>query len=302
MRREMRREIKERLRGVGAVAVGVAAAEAVEGSVVEAYHDWISSGKNGGMGYLGNYMEVRRDPRLLLEGARAIVCAAFCYRPAKGSLMNPKVSKYAHLPDYHDWVRERVVKSGVGEFLGEENRDWRLCIDTAPLFERYLAWKGGLGWIGSQGALVVPGVGPEVVLCEILTVRELESDSPLPGDCGRCGKCVRACPTGAMNEGGGPDCNKCLSYLTIEHKGEWIDPRHKAAMSTAEGKGTLFGCDRCIKVCPHNNGEITSGIKADPRIASLSEGDLEERGFGERFRGLAIKRAKAAGMRRNFGE
>lgn len=293
-------EIKERLRDVGAVATGVSAAGPVEDAVYGEYEKWLRSGSCAGMGYLGNHLEIRRDPRFLLEGARSIVCAAFCYRPASADKLNPRIAKYAHLPDYHDWVRHRVMSSGVPELLGEEYRDWRLCIDSAPIMERYWARKSGLGWIGEQGALVVPGVGPEVVLCEILTVEELEPDEPSEGDCGGCGRCVRVCPTGALTENSfGPDCNRCLSYLTIEHRGEWIDERHIAAMDTVEGRVTLFGCDRCMSVCPHNNPEITSGIAADQRITELCSDDFREQGFGERFRGLPIKRAKAAGLRRN---
>ncbi|MDE6006893.1 MAG: DUF1730 domain-containing protein [Muribaculaceae bacterium] len=297
---DLKREIAERLTEVGAVAVGICLAEPVDEGVMGVYEEWVLSGKNAGMKYMGNHIDLRRDPRLLLEGAKSIICAGFCYRPTVGSRLNPRVAKYAHLPDYHDWVRERVLSSGVGELLGEEYRDWRLCIDTAPILERYWARRAGLGWIGMQGALVIPGVGPEVVLCEILTTTALSPDGPLGGDCGRCGKCVAACPTGAIRgDGNGPDCNLCISYLTIEHRGAWEDERHLRAMETAAGRASLFGCDRCMSVCPHNNPEITSGQEADSRIIGLSAEDLRDADFGVRFRGLAIKRAKAAGLQRN---
>lgn len=297
---DLKREIAERLHGVGAVGVGICLAEPVDEGVMGVYEEWVSSGNNAGMGYLGNHMDLRGDPRLLLEGAKSIISAAFCYRPVAGSRLNPRVAKYAHLPDYHDRVRERVLSSGLGELLGEEYRDWRLCIDTAPILERYWARRAGLGWIGEQGALVVPGVGPEVVLCEILTTKVLHPDQPLEGNCGRCGKCVAACPTGAIRgTGRGPDCNLCISYLTIEHKGAWEDERHLRAMNTEAGRTSLFGCDRCMSVCPHNNPEITSGEAADSRIIGLSVDDLRDAEFGVRFRGLAIKRAKAAGLQRN---
>lgn len=297
----LKREIIERLRGAGAVAVGIATAEPVDKDVFSDYEAWVNSGMSAGMGYLGNHMEIRRDPRLLLEGARSIVCGAFCYRPKDEKNLHPGIAKYAHLRDYHDRVREKVLEGRIPELLGEEYRDWRLCVDSAPILERYWARRAGLGWIGKQGALVVPGVGPEVVLFEILTTMELEPDKSLNGDCGLCGKCLNACPTGAIRGSVGPDCNACLSYLTIEHKGTWEDGRHKRAMASGAGRNTLFGCDRCMRVCPHNNGAITSGAEADSRITGLREEDIAEKGFGERFRGLAIKRAKASGMSRNFG-
>lgn len=298
----IKREIKERLTEVGAVATGVSAAGPVEDAVYEGYERWLASEKNAGMGYLGNHPEVRRDPRLLLEGARSIVCVAFSYRPISEENLNPKVAKYAHLPDYHDWVRNLVMSSGAPQLLGEEYQDWRLCIDTAPIMERYWAHKSGLGWIGEQGALVVPGVGTEVILAEIVTVRELEGDVPLSGDCGRCGACVRACPTGAIDEKRGPDCNLCLSYLTIEHRGEWIDAVHKAAMNTPAGRDTLFGCDRCMKVCPHNNKNVTSEFASLPEVATLTADDIKKMDKGEfsrRFRGTPIKRTKQEGLCRN---
>lgn len=294
------------LRDAGAVAVGIAEAGEVSETAWRRYVEWIELGMASGMGYMRNHMEIRRDARLLLEGARSMIVCAFSYRPqgeeeGSGAVEREGIATYALGEDYHDRTKRLIRGSGIRKILGEEGKDWRICVDSAPVLERYWAEEAGIGWRGMGGAIVVPGVGTEVTLAEIVTVKELSPDGRLAGDCGRCGACVRACPTGASGERG-IDCDLCLSYLTIEHRGEWTDERHIAAMGTAAGRKTLFGCDRCMRVCPHNDKSVTTGQPPLPGVATLTRAEaceMSQEEFSRRMKGSAFKRAKLAGLRRN---
>lgn len=168
--------------------------------------------------------------------------------------------------------------------------------------ERYWAVKAGLGFIGDNGALIVPGIGNQVFLAEIITTHELEPTAPFEGECCHCGACRRACPTGALREDGTIDCNRCLSYLTIEHRGEWTDPVHIEAMRTPGARNTLFGCDRCLTVCPHNNPSAQR-CPAMPsplqEIVTLTAEDIlnsDPTTLTKRLRGSCLKRAKTTGL------
>lgn len=295
--------IKGRLREVGAVAVGITEATTVNQEEWERFEAWLDKGMEAGMGYMHNHLAIRRDPRLLLNGAKSLICCAFSYLPADASKIQPNgsVATYALLPDYHDWIRERVRAARLEELLGDEGTDWRICVDSAPILERYWAKRAGLGIIGRNGALIIPGVGCEVILCEIITTTRLEADSAADGTCDECGACSRACPTQA-NTDNGIDCNRCLSYLTIEHRGDWTDKQHLEAMSTPGGKHSLFGCDRCISACPMNNPEVTSSFTSNPVITNLSAKDIlkiSPAEFSKLFKGTPIKRGRLEGLCRN---
>lgn len=312
----MKAEIFNSLRQAGACAVGVATAEPVSADIWRRFDGWLGAERNAGMSYMANHSEIRRDPQLLLDGARSIICIAFPYY--RGELRDPslpEISYYALFSDYHDWVRSLIRNSGVGELLGREGTDWRICIDSAPIMERYWAWRAGLGIIGDNGALIVPGAGNRVILAEIISTLDLEPDKPIHGDCGHCGHCRDVCPTGALQPDGTIDCNRCLSYLTIEHRGEWTDPVHREAVSTTAGRHTLFGCDRCMAACPHNRhankqSDQYSGQVADygaspqplPQIVNLTPKqilDSNPETLSRLLKGTCLKRAKPADLRRN---
>jgi len=302
----LRQEIEQRLRRAGALAVGVAAAGKVDTAARKAYERWLNSGGAAGMAYMHAHQEIRQDPRLLLEGARSVVCMAFGYKTgATRDPGLPRISAYALLPDYHNWIKQAVRMSGINSILGEEGSDWRICVDSAPIMERYWAVRAGIGILGENGAVIVPGVGSEVFLAELITLKELEPDHPLAGDCGRCGKCSEACPTGALQTGGTIDCGICLSYLTIEHKGEWSEPRQKAAMRTTAGRNTLFGCDRCLSACPHNiktEGTAPDTPAASDDILTLTAEDIlrgDTTSLSARLKGSCLRRAKLNGLMRN---
>ncbi len=196
--------------------------------------------------------EVREDPRLLLPSARSIICLGKVYNwPAPYSTALSEdtrawVSRYAWGDDYHDVMREgmtRLVESLGGGF------ESKICVDTAPLLERTYARLAGLGWIGRNTCLINQQLGSWVFLGEILTSLDLEPDTPPPDRCGTCTRCIEACPTEAIvpfGNGYTVDSRLCISYLTIELRGEIPEDRR-------EGMGPhIFGCDICQDVCPWN--------------------------------------------------
>ena len=236
------------LREAGAAAFGSAPARPVEDEDWQRFQDWIEKGYHAGMEYMKNYPEIRRDPRLLLEGAETVISAAFNYRqpnPIEG------VATYALGEDYHKVIRKRLKKV-VKEIREEIGGEWRICIDTAPILERFWAEKCGVGKRSSvHGNIVVAGVGSMVFLAEIITTKKIEGLSD-----GRAAFETEAatgrgvCPTGALREGGIIDSRRCINYLTIEKKEELTEEEKRLT-----GR-TLFGCDVCQRNCIENQGDF----------------------------------------------
>lgn len=296
--------VKKVLLQAGAAAAGVAQAAPVEARATDMFDRWLASGHESGMSFMRDHAEIRKDPRLLLEGARSVISIAFGYGRTGGRDPRlPRISAYALLPDYHDWIRKLIRRSGIGELLGEEHTEWRICVDSAPIMERYWAVKSGIGIRGDNGSVIIPGVGCEVFLAEIVTTHELACDNENQADCGHCGACRRACPTGALRADGTADCERCISYLTIEHRGEWTTETQKEAMATAAGRTTLFGCDRCVTTCPHNTRkEHDRWPPLKERILTLTGNDILEATQEELsalLQGSCLKRAKREGLARN---
>lgn len=285
----------------GAVKWGCAEARPVEAEAVERYTRWLAERKHGEMDYLARYGDVRDDPRLLLEGARTIIAAAFTYdlRPhfAKGAL---RIAAYALGDDYHEVIRRRL--SAVAEQLDPTGMAaWRVCVDTAPLRERYWAAKAGVGRIGRNGLLIVDdgATGSACLLGFILTTLTLTPDEPETRGCAGCDACVRCCPAGALDGEGGMDARKCLSYLTIEYRGE-LPP-------DAPLGERVYGCDVCQLVCPHNcstGGErpLVGEFAPRPALLALTAAKIAAMTppeFSALMRHSAIKRTKLSGLQRN---
>lgn len=285
--------------GLGITALGVAGVETVDRSVMDSYRRWIADGMNGSMAYLDRYHDIRCNPGLLLTGARSIIVAAFNYYPRQfQSPSAPQFAYYAYGLDYHDVVRERLVtlSDRIRTAIGGE---FRVCVDTAPLFERYWAEKAGVGIRGLNSQLIIPGKGSYFFLGEILTTLDIVPDLPSCGDCGKCGACVEACPAKAIQGDGTVDARKCLSYLTIEHRGE-------LPSDTPLGNH-VYGCDECQKACPHNRHARATDIEAFTPSEALLSLDREKilnmtpADFSAIFRRSAVKRTKLAGLIRNAG-
>ena len=288
---------------IGVFRYGIAEATAVDSESVEIYDHWLSDGHHADMEYLTRYRDVRSNPQLLLEGATTVICCAFpYYTPIKRTSGALKIARYALGADYHDVVRRRLETAAtrIRDIYGGETR---VCVDTAPLRERYWAERTGLGFIGNNNHLIIPGAGSYFFLGEILTTAKFRPTkasteiSKAKTACGTCKRCVKACPTGALNKDGVCDARKCLSYITIEHRGDF-----------AEGTklyDTFYGCDRCAEACPHNDNPTESEIaefKPRERLLSLAAEDMlnmSQECYAELFRGSAMKRAKLAGLQRN---
>lgn len=284
-----------RLRRGGAVAVGFAEAGRVPAEVDRQYSEWLGKGYHSGMTWMERHRELRRDPENVLPGVKTVISIAYPYSPGAGKgLRAPYVARYAYSEDYHLSAR-KMVSEALGEPCGYQ---WRICIDSAPLPERFWAVKAGIGFIGDNGALIVPGIGPEVVLAEILTTAEYPPDSPLSMECLHCGRCLGACPSGALRADATIDCRRCISYLTIEHRGPWTDPAAIEAMNTPRGRDTLFGCDCCLAVCPLCDGNTLSALPpADVPPLPLPP---SERLLEKLYPRSSLLRARRKGLLRNL--
>lgn len=278
------------LRAAGCSAWGVAKAGPVDARAVSLYKNWIKGGCNGDMGYLNRYHDVRDNPTFLLDGTKSlIVCAFPYYSPGKYLF-----STYALGRDYHEVLRERL--SPVSLLLSERyNATCRICVDSAPLRERYWAVRAGLGFIGKNNQLILPKQGSYHFLVSILTTLELPyNKSIIATQCDKCDRCLHACPGQALDVQGGMDARKCLSYLTIENKSQDYFRCH-----------TLYGCDVCQQVCPFNKGipptQITD-FKPRQAVVELTPQDILEmpkERFSTIFSHSAVKRIGLERLRRN---
>lgn len=284
------------LTAAGAYRWGIAAAEPVDEAAAALYLDWIAAGKHGEMGYLDRYHDVRRDPRLLLDGAvaRSVIVAAFnYYHPATSRL---PIARYARALDYHEVVRDRL-RAVAEAITAETGALCRVTVDTAPLRERYMAVKAGLGFVGLNNLLIIPGAGSYFFLGEIITDLELPPSQPCTMLCGDCGRCVERCPGRALDGRGGIDARRCLSYLTIEYRGETMP---------VDSLPVLYGCDACQLACPHNAAPPVTEIpefQPSEALLSLTRDDIAgmtQQDFSRIFRHSAVKRTKLSGLLRNL--
>jgi epoxyqueuosine reductase len=273
---------------------------------------WLDSGYHADMHWMERTAQKRMDPGLVLEGARSAILLGVDYfqRGAAGAAGAPIWAKYSLYGDYHDSLRPALERAGgaLEEIFGASPSDYRYYVDTGPVLERAWAALSGVGFIGKNSMLISRTHGNWLFLASILTRLDLEADLPLrgrgdPGSvgllCGKCTRCMDACPTQAFPRPGVVDARRCISYQTIENKG--VIPRE---FREAIG-GRVYGCDTCLDVCPWNRF-----AKEGRRMILSSRGDiaaiplrelleLTPATFAEVFRGTAIKRVKLAGLLRN---
>ena len=281
--------------------VGVAAADATgEAARLE---EWLGRGYHGGMRWMERWREKRTDPRELVPGARAVISAALnYYRPAprEPGDGDGRVARYAWAEDYHRVLRDKLRAVLAGLRAAEPGLGGRAFVDTAPLQEKLWAERAGLGWRGKSTNLVTTDLGSWVVLGELVLDRDLVVDAPHRDHCGTCTRCLDACPTGALVAPYVLDARRCLSYLTIEHRGDL--PGDLAG----EMREWVFGCDVCQEVCPWNVKHATPGAepRLEPRAGQVAldlreTADLDDAAFHARFADAALERARPEGLRRN---
>jgi len=267
------------------------------------FENWLHAGMHGKMTYMENHFDKRLDPRKLVEGARSVIVFMYNYFPAKGIPSNDNfvISKYAYGKDYHLVIKDKLktLIAGLKELAGDIQA--RAFVDSAPVLERAWAIRAGLGWIGKNSLLVNPKQGSYFFLAEIITDLELDFDDSGNNDfCGSCRNCIDACPTGAIVAPKTIDSRRCISYLTIELKGEI--PEHFAGQFNDQ----IFGCDICQDVCPWNRFSKPSPepqFTPDYRLLELKKMDwenLSSESFNRIFKDSAVKRTKFEGLKRNI--
>lgn len=300
--------VKQEAQALGFNAAGLAPAEAVEPWRQAQWQAWLGDRRQGEMDYLERNLEKRLNPTLLVDGAKTIVSVALGYFPAVS--LSPEgytMARYAYGQDYHDVVRHRLEE--LMQRLGlEPHKDGRAFCDTAPIDERYWAWRCGLGWMGRHTQLIIPpqhgrkecGGGTYFFLGElVLKHRADHYDQPIDSHCGTCQRCLEACPTDALSDRG-LDARKCLSYLTIEHRGP-LDESLAAHVTPC-----IYGCDRCAEACPWNKfAKPTTVTEFSPSKAlmDMTKADwhsLSVEQYQHLFKGSAVKRAKFEGLKRNI--
>ncbi|MFN8209221.1 MAG: tRNA epoxyqueuosine(34) reductase QueG [Bacteroidales bacterium] len=290
--------IKEKLFQAGFDSVGITRVDELSFEK-EQLKDWLQNQYNGTMDWMARNVDMRTDPRLLLEGACSVIVVLLNYYPREVQLDAgvPVFSKYAFGMDYH-----RIIKKKLGKLVKfiQENAPGsssRAFVDSAPIMERSWAVRAGLGWTGKHSLLITRNAGSFFFIGIILTSLELEYDAPFNGDyCGSCTRCIEACPTGAIVSAGVVDARKCLSYLTIEHKGEVEGNLH----------GRVFGCDICQDVCPWNKLSIPTTVpefSPDPRLISMNRDEwmnLGEEDYQNIFKGTPADRIGFVRLKRNI--
>jgi epoxyqueuosine reductase len=299
---DLKTKLKAQAQALGFAFCGVAKARRLdeEAPKLEAF---LKAGHHGTMDWLANRFDMRLDPRQLEPGTKTVVSLLYNYYPPKKQPEGAglKISCYAYGSDYHTLIRQKLntLLAWLEEQTGQPNG--RGFIDSAPLMDKAWAKLAGLGWVGKHTNLITPGAGSFYFIGTLLLNIDLEPDGPIADYCGTCTRCIDACPTEAIYEPYKLDANKCISYLTIELKGEM------PAEFTGKMEGWAFGCDICQDVCPWNRFATPHGEPAFtmlPEIETYAKNDWEEiseEQFKVIFKNSAIKRTKYVGWRRNLG-
>jgi epoxyqueuosine reductase len=291
----IKQAIRARALAAGFDAVGFAPARSLP-AAREEFAEYLARGLHGDMGWLAANAERRADPKVLWPEACSAVVLGLNYAPVGdplASLDEPEaggISVYAQGRDYHDVIKKRL--KALGRYIHETfAAEVKVFVDTAPVMEKPLAAQAGIGWQGKHTNLVSRQFGSWLFLGEIFTTLELEPDAPESDHCGTCQACLEICPTRAFIGPYRIDARRCISYLTIEHKGH-IPREFRAAMGNR-----IYGCDDCLAVCPWNK-YAAAGEDPDlapreeltaPRLAELAA--LDDAGFRRLFAGTAAKRA-----------
>jgi epoxyqueuosine reductase len=291
--------VKGKARELGFDLVGIARAE--PSAYRDYFRGWLESGQAGDMGYLARRFEERTNPSIYLPGAASVICVGLNYFvPLEESGPNRgRVARYALGTDYHEilTVRLRALADWLREI--EPKAQTRCCVDTAPVMEKELAARAGIGWMGKNTCVINERIGSWIFLGEVVTNLALPADEAAADRCGSCRRCIDACPTQAITEPYRLDARKCISYLTIEHRGE-ID----AELASKTGDW-IYGCDICQEVCPWNHDPpAATDAELKPRWAS---GTLDPAkvlawtgaDYQRELRGSAMKRAKLPMLKRN---
>ena len=295
-------KIRAKALELGITKVGFAPIESLD---EEASHlqEWLNRGYHGTMDWMARNADKRLDPTRIVLGAKSVIAVAMNYYTDVSHSNDDgigKISRYAWGDDYHDILGERLKKLLAWmntEFPGSEGK-W--YVDTGPVMDKVWAQRAGIGWIGKHTNVITDDIGSWVFLGEIITTLEFDYDNPATDHCGTCTLCIEACPTQAIIQPYVVDSNLCLSYLTIEHRGEITGE------VTEKFNGWIYGCDICQDVCPwnekfstvtHEPGFQPREWNREPVLEKWKE--MTQGEFSEKFKGNPIKRTKREGLTRN---
>lgn len=294
--------IQEEALNLGFSFIGFSRAEKMEEESMR-LEKWLNGNQHGQMHYMANHFEKRTDPTLLVPGAKTVISLLYNYYPPQlqATENNYKISKYAYGKDYHYVIKYKLksllyfIQEKIGQVEG------RVFTDSAPVLERDWARRSGLGWIGKNAMLIHPKAGSFFFLAEVIIDLELPPDTPINNYCGRCRRCLDACPTEAISEEiPHVDGSKCISYFTIELK-DALPAEYKNKF-----EDWMFGCDICQDVCPWNrfsSPHQEPDFLPHPSLLEMKKEDweeLEEETFRRVFQKSAVKRTKYQGLRRNI--
>jgi len=293
-------KIKQKALELGFLDVGISKADFLD-KESQQLKEWLEKGFHGEMQYMENHFEKRTDPRKLVEGAKSVISVLYNYFPKEQQVNDTyKVSKYAYGKDYHYVVKDKLhqlfqfIKEEIGGVTG------RVFVDSAPVMDKVWAAKSGLGWIGKNTNLLSPKLGSFFFIGELIIDLELDyDDNNIKDYCGNCTRCVDACPTSAL-EPYKLNARKCISYLTIEKKGE-IPSEFQSKWNN-----WIFGCDICQDVCPWNSKakphhEAAFNISDELKNLKRKEWQaLDKSDFKNIFKSSPLKRTKFEGLKRNI--
>ena len=271
----------------------------------DAFAAWLDAGMAGEMSpWLERGRGKRLDPQTVLPGARSVVVLAMNYwqgprTPAQRAAGTGRIARYAWGDDYHDTIGKGL--QALDAFLQTHGGRQRYYVDTGPVMERDFAAEAGVGWHGKSTMLLHPELGTWFFLAELLTTLDIAPDAPIPPRCGSCTRCLDACPTGAIRRDRPYhlDARRCVSYLTIEHKGA-IPPELRPLLGNR-----IYGCDDCLDACPWNRFAQASREAAFQARAATAGRPLRaflamsQEDFSAAFKGSPIKRTKRRGLLRN---
>ncbi len=294
-------KIKSKALELGFSKVGIAKAETLT-TEAERLKEWLHRGYNASMKWMEKNIEKKIDPREILPGAQSVISVAINYYSAEQHQPNEsegKISRYAWGDDYHIHVTKRIEMLWQCIKQMEPAAEGRYYVDTGPMMDKVWAARAGIGWQGKHTNLITKEYGSWVFLGEIVTTLQLDADVTMEDFCGTCTACLDACPTNAIVEPYIVDSNRCLSYLTIEHRGEIDSSLHN------KFEQWVYGCDICQDVCPWNKfQQQTAHQEFFPREENIAPKldtllALTQEEFSQRFSKSPIKRTKREGMMRN---